>query len=148
PLAKHFFQATGLQLAQQLLGKFIIHELPSETLIGRIVETEAYQGPNDKAAHSYRNRKTKRTEVMYKEAGLVYTYQMHTHTLTNVIANSPGIPHAVLIRAIEPVQGIKKMQANRGFPIKDANITNGPGKLTQAMEITMKYYGHRWSNKP
>ena len=148
PLDKSYYQAPCLELAQQLLGCYLVHEISNQKLVGRIVETEAYQGPEDRAAHSYGNRRTKRTEIMFNEAGLVYTYQMHTHTLLNIVAGSAGTPHAVLIRAIEPVHGIEQMRLNRGIIINDIEITNGPGKLTEAFEITMNYYRHDISQKP
>lgn len=85
-----------------------------ERFVGRIVETEAYKGPEDRAAHSFNNRRTKRTEIMFHEAGLVYTYQMHTHTLLNVVSGPVNVPHAVLIRAVEPIEGIERMRKNRG----------------------------------
>ena len=85
---------------------------------------------------------------MFKKYGYVYTYQMHTHTLINVVSGPPGIPHAILIRAVEPIFGIDEMRRNRGRKMKDIHLTNGPGKLTKAFGITMKYYGHHWSEKP
>lgn len=148
PIQSSFFDQPTLELAKNLLGQYIVHEQYSGPLVARIVETEAYMGPDDKAAHSYKNQRTKRTKIMFEEAGHVYTYQMHTHTLINVVAGSVGIPHAVLIRAVEPMVGIQQMQKNRGEHITEKNLTNGPGKLTKALEITMKYYGHHWSQKP
>ena len=114
----------------------------------RIVETEAYHGPEDQAAHSFDNRRTKRTEVMFGTAGLVYTYQMHTHTLMNVVGGPVGTPHAILIRAAEPVAGFEQMQANRGPHLKMKDWTNGPGKLAKALGVTMQYYGHHWTDGP
>ena len=148
PVNKSFFEAPGLELAKQLLGQYIVHEQPSGLLVGRIVETEAYQGPEDQAAHSFNNRKTKRTEIMFGDPGLVYTYQMHTHTLINVVAGPVGTPHAILIRAVEPVHGHEVMRKNRGEHMKEIDWTNGPGKLTKAMNISMEYYGHHWSHEP
>lgn len=148
PIDKSFFDIPGLELAKQLLGQYIVHEQPTGLLVGRIVETEAYQGPEDRAAHSYGNRRTKRTEIMFGQAGLVYTYQMHTHTLINVVAGPVGTPHAILIRAVEPVVGEEQMQKNRGMQLKRVDWTNGPGKLTKALGITADYYGHHWSHKP
>lgn len=148
PIDKSFFKTPGLDLAQRLLGQYIVHELSSGTLVGRIVETEAYQGPEDRAAHSFGNRKTKRTKIMFGKAGLVYTYQMHTHTLINVVAGPVGSPHAILIRAVEPILGHEQMRENRGNHFKEIDWTNGPGKLTKALGITMDYYGHHWSYKP
>ena len=148
PIDQSFFDAPGLELAQHLLGQYIVHEQPSGLLVGRIVETEAYQGPEDRAAHSFGNRKTKRTEIMFGKAGLVYMYQMHTHKLINVVAGPIGTPHAILIRAVEPVLGHEQMRENRGSHLKQVDLTNGPGKLTKALGITMAYYGHHWSHKP
>ena len=125
----------------------MVHEQESGLLIGKIVETEAYMGAEDKAAHSYGNRRTKRTEVMFGEPGLIYTYQMHTHTLINVVAGVVGIPNAILIRAVEPIEGLERMNELRNnMPMKQ--WTSGPGKLTKAMAITMDYYGKHWSEKP
>src|SRR5699024_3686450 len=112
-----FFHLHSLELAKALLGQYIVHELPNEVLVGRIVETEAYLGKDDRAAHSYNNRRTKRTEIMFHEPGHVYTYSMHTHTLINVVSGPIDVPHAILIRAIEPVRGIETMRTLRG-PIK------------------------------
>lgn len=148
PVEQHFFTIPTLELARKLIGCFIIHEIDGERLISRIVETEAYLGPEDRAAHSYNNRRTARTEIMYHEAGLIYTYQMHTHTLVNVVSGPAEVPHAILIRAVEPVEGIERMRENRGLHFKKRELTNGPGKLTKALEISMSYYGHKWSEKP
>ncbi|MFD2132014.1 DNA-3-methyladenine glycosylase [Pseudogracilibacillus auburnensis] len=148
PIDQSFFEKDTLELAQQLLGHYIVHEQQTGLLVGRIVETEAYQGPEDRAAHSFRNRRTKRTEIMFQKPGYAYTYQMHTHTLLNVVAGSIETPHAVLIRAIEPVLGMEQMRLNRGAHVKEVNLTNGPGKLTKALGITMQYYGHHLLDRP
>lgn len=148
PIDTTFFDAPGLELAKKLLGQYIVHELPEGKVVGRIVETEAYQGPEDRAAHSFGNRRTKRTEIMFGYPGLVYTYQMHTHTLINVVAGPVGTPHAILIRAVEPVEGLDIMQDHRGENLKQVDLTNGPGKLTKALGITKDYYGHHWTHEP
>ena len=148
PIDKSFFEAPVLELARNLIGQHIVHEQPEGTIVVRIVETEAYQGPEDQAAHSFGNRRTKRTEVMFGTAGLVYTYQMHTHTLMNVVGGPVGTPHAILIRAGEPVAGFELMQANRGPHLKMKDWTNGPGKLAKALGVTMQYYGHHWTDGP
>lgn len=147
PIGPKFFHQPTLKLAGSLLGKYIVHEHESGLLIGKIVETEAYMGAEDKAAHSFGNRRTKRTEVMFGEPGLIYTYQMHTHTLINVVAGPVETPNAILIRAVEPVEGLERMKELRNnLPMKQ--WTNGPGKLTKAMAISMDYYGKHWSEKP
>lgn len=148
PLDQSFYEVPGLELAPNLLGQLIIHEHPDGLLVARIVETEAYQGPEDRAAHSFGNRRTKRTNIMFEEPGYVYTYQMHTHTLINVVSGPVGTPHAILIRAVEPVVGHEIMRKNRGEQFKEVDWTNGPGKLTKALGITMDYYGHHWTEKP
>jgi len=149
PVNLTFFNAPVLRLAKKMLGQLLIHELADRTLVGRIVETEAYRGPDDEAAHSFQNRRTKRTEIMYDKPGLAYTYQMHTHTLLNIVAGPIDKPHAVLIRAVEPIYGLEEMYRFRGGHIKHkTELTNGPGKLTQAFQIKMKYYGHPMTNAP
>ena len=137
---KEFFQKPTIQLAQDLLGCLLVKETADGLTSGYIVETEAYMGPYDRAAHSYNNRRTKRTEIMFSSPGHIYTYVMHTHCLVNVVSNEVDKPEAVLIRALEPVEGIELMKKRRG--IDDLKkLTNGPGKLTKAMSITMNDYG-------
>lgn len=139
-LNEEFYKLPTLELAQALLGCILAKETEEGTCSGYIVETEAYKGPEDRAAHSYNNRRTKRTEVMYGKAGLIYTYVMHTHCLVNIVSGEEEKPEAVLIRAVEPLQGIDLMAKRRGeMPLK--NLTNGPGKLTKALGITMEDYG-------
>lgn len=147
PIEASFFQQPTLELARNLVGQVLVHEHPDGVIAVKIIETEAYLGPEDRAAHSFGNRRTKRTEVMFGEAGLVYTYQMHTHTLLNVVSGPVGKPEAVLLRAGEPVIGQELMQQFRGAtPMK--NWTNGPGKLAKALGVNMSYYGHYWGEKP
>src|SRR4051812_33916171 len=114
PLPKSFYEQPTLSLAKSLLGQYMVHRTAEGVLVVKIVETEAYQGEFDRAAHSFGNRRTKRTEIMFGEAGAVYTYQMHTHTLMNVVAAEVGTPHAILLRAGEPVDGLELMRKNRG----------------------------------
>lgn len=147
PLKQDFFSLPTLELAKALLGCLLIKETAEGTTAGYIVETEAYVGPGDKAAHSYNNRRTKRTEIMFHDSGRAYTYQMHTHCLVNVVSGGTGNPEAVLIRALEPAAGIKLMQDRRGAK-DEKNLTNGPGKLTKAMGITMDDYGHSFIEPP
>lgn len=147
PLPKQFFYQPTLELAQSLLGCLLVKETGEGITSGYIVETEAYIGPDDRAAHSYGNRRTKRTEIMFGEAGHVYTYQMHTHTLVNVVSGVLEKPEAVLIRAVEPHTGIDLMYDRRQVD-KLQNLTSGPGKLTKAMGITMDDYGKPLFEKP
>lgn len=144
---KQFYELPTLELARALIGKLLVHDTLEGRLSGYIVETEAYMGPLDQAAHSFGGRKTKRTEVMFREPGHIYTYQMHTHTLINVVAEDVDEPHAILIRAVEPVEGQTVMQANRN-QLPKKQWTNGPGKLTKALGITMAHYGELWYEPP
>lgn len=106
---------------------------------GIIVETEAYQGPEDKAAHSYGNRRTNRTETMFGKGGTAYVYFIYgMYYQFNVVTNIESIPHAVLIRALEPDEGIDRMRQRRPGR-NDKNLTNGPGKLCQALSIDRSY---------
>lgn len=147
PLTNDFFQQPTIDLAQSLLGCILAKETADGMAAGYIVETEAYMGPMDRAAHSYQNRRTKRTEVMFSEAGHVYTYQMHTHCLINVVSGGAGQPEAILIRALEPLAGIDLMVERREMPFQK-NLTNGPGKLTKALAITMVDYGRVFWERP
>ncbi len=136
-LAREFYtRADTLQIAQDLLGKMLV--VPSaagERISGMIVETEAYCGIEDKAAHSYGNRRTKRTETMFAVGGTVYIFFIYgMYYQFNVVAGELGTPQAVLIRAVEPFEGIELMRERRGR-MKDANLTSGPGKLCIALGI-------------
>jgi len=142
PLPRAFFERSVLIVARECLGKFLIHELPTETLVARIVESEAYRGPLDRAAHSYGGKPTKRTLVMYGEAGVAYVFFVYgMHYQFNVVTGRVGEPHAVLIRAVEPILGQPTMQANRGHPRAARDVTNGPGKLCQALGIDRHHNG-------
>ena len=141
PLNPLFFQQPTLSLARALLGKLLVKETGQGTVSGWIVETEAYIGPKDRAAHSFENRRTKRTEVMFGSPGFAYTYVMHTHCLINVVSGELGCPEAVLIRALEPCDGIDLMYQRRGENKKERELTNGPGKLTKSMGIVREDYG-------
>lgn len=148
PLEKRFYSQPTLTLAKALLGSFLIKETPIGTAVGMIVETEAYMGPDDRAAHSYGGRRTKRTEIMFGEPGVTYTYSMHTHCLFNVVSGEVGEPHAVLVRALEPFDGKELMAKRRPKAKNETQWTNGPGKLTKALGITMDDYGHPLNKSP
>ncbi|WP_405100573.1 DNA-3-methyladenine glycosylase [Oceanobacillus sp. FSL H7-0719] len=147
PLQKQFYNQPTINLAKSLLGNILVNETAEGVTSGIIVETEAYLGAIDRAAHSFGNRRTKRTEIMYHQAGLVYTYQMHTHCLINVVGGEINQPEAILIRAIEPYTGTDLMLARRPVA-KLQNLTSGPGKLTKAMGITMSDYGRAFFEPP
>ena len=125
-----------LAVARDLLGKLLV--VPAKNgkrVSGKIVEVEAYRGPQDRAAHSFGGRRTKRTETMYRIGGTVYVFFVYgMYSQFNVVTNVADAPHAVLIRAVEPVDGIELMRKRRkGQP--DHNLTNGPGKLCIALGI-------------
>lgn len=148
PVHQDFFNEPTLSFAKKLLGNILVKETPEGIAAGRIVETEAYCGENDRAAHSFGNRRTKRTEIMFGPPGYAYVYVMHTHALINIVTEAEGIPHAVLIRAVEPVIGEELMFARRGKDKKHTDLTSGPGKLTKALGITKADYGRPMFEKP
>ena len=141
PLAESFYQVSTLELAKNLLGCILVKQTEEGTSAGIIVETEAYLGNTDRAAHGYGNRRTKRTEILFSKPGHAYVHLIHNHRLINVVSSSEENPESVLIRAVEPFSGIDEMLIRR--PVKKfQNLTSGPGKLTQAMGIYMEDYGH------
>lgn len=142
-----FYKKPTIALAKNLLGCLLIKVSNDGVASGYIVETEAYIGPEDKAAHSYQNRRTKRTEVMFGEPGFAYVYKMHTHCLVNVVSGEQGNPEAVLIRAVEPFSGIELMKKRRGLNNLKM-LTNGPGKLSKALGITIEDYGTTFQEPP
>ena len=125
-----------LTVARDLLGKLLV--VPTRDgmrISGLIVETEAYRGPQDRASHAYGGRRTNRTETMYGLGGTAYVYFVYgMYNQFNVVTNVQGIPHAVLVRALEPVEGIEIMRQRR-HGLSDHNLTNGPGKLCIALGI-------------
>ncbi len=139
-LPREFYLRTDvLAVARELLGKLLVVPAPDGTRVsGVIVETEAYRGPLDRASHAYGGRRTKRTETMYCLGGTVYIFLVYgMYNQFNVVTNVEGVPHAVLIRALQPAEGIELMRRRRhGQP--DHNLTNGPGKLCMALGIDRK----------
>jgi DNA-3-methyladenine glycosylase len=140
-LPRRFYtRAETLTVAQELLGKLlVVPDATGNRVSGRIVETEAYMGPDDKGAHSFGNRRTKRTEPMFGIGGYSYVYFVYgMHYQFNVVSNIENIPHAILVRAVEPVESIELMCERRQMEY-GPNLTNGPGKLCQAMGIDISY---------
>jgi DNA-3-methyladenine glycosylase len=137
-LKESFYRQDTMTVARELLGKILVHESREGMTTGRIVETEAYRGPEDQAAHSSGGRRTVRTEVMFGQKGHAYVYFIYgLYYCFNVISgNVPVKPEAVLIRALEPVAGVEIMEKRRGQQVKVANLTNGPSKLCMAMGIS------------
>ncbi len=131
-----------VKIAKELLGKILVTNFNGTRTTGRIVETEAYKGIVDQASHAFGGRRTERNEPMYATTGTAYIYLCYgMHHLFNVVTNKIGIPHAVLIRALEPVEGIKIMLKRRGKRQLDHGLTRGPGNLSKAMGIRTKYSG-------
>lgn len=125
-----------LQIAEELMGKLLITKKDGITTSGRIVETEAYAGATDKASHAFGGRRTNRNEIMYAEGGFAYVYLCYgIHHLFNVVTNSKDIPHAILIRSLEPVKGIQDMLLRTGKKQIDSTLTRGPGNVSKALGI-------------
>ena len=139
-LPRKFYMRNTIQVAKELLGKTLVKRIGKQTLTGIIIETEAYMGKNDPASHAAR-KKTERNKVMFGQVGYSYVYFTYgMHYCINVVAKKEEDESgAVLIRAIQPQQGIKIMIKNRKTNV-GSNLSNGPGKLTQAMKITTKQY--------
>ena len=133
-ISRKFYQQPTLEVARQLLGKYLVREHTEGVTIGRIVETEAYIGPDDKACHASKGR-TLRTKIMFGNPGYAYVYLIYGfHHMLNIVTEQVDFPAAVLIRAVEPLAGIELMQARRGTSER-RNLCNGPGKLCQAFAI-------------
>ena len=138
PLPRTFYEDDVLRVARSLLGMLLVRELGSKLLVGRIVEVEAYRGSDDPASHAYRGM-TERNKVMWAKPGTAYVYQIYgIHYCLNVVAEPEGMPAAVLIRALEPVMGIKVMRKNRGISNLRL-LTSGPARLTKAMKIDKSF---------
>jgi len=140
-LGRDFYLQPVLRVARQCIGKILVHRSEHGEAAGRIVEAEAYRGPADLAAHSSRGL-TKRTAAMFGPPGHAYVFLLYGSSWAmNLVVAEEGHPHAVLIRAIEPVRGLELMARRRGRPPSARELTNGPGKLTQALGITGADYG-------
>ena len=128
-----------MEIAHDLVGKYVVTCFDHTLTVGKIVETEAYDGRRDRACHAYQKR-TPRTEVMFQEGGRAYVYLCYgIHRLFNIVTNQAGFADAVLIRAIEPVIGIDQMMKRRGLKTLNAKLTAGPGVLSQAMGIDLSH---------
>ncbi|MGC9046916.1 MAG: DNA-3-methyladenine glycosylase [Minisyncoccia bacterium] len=128
-LKRQFFIDDTLKIAKKLLGKNIVVVYKNKKLIGKIVETEAYIGPIDKASHAYKNKRTKRNYIEYEQGGRIYIYLVYgLYYQLNLTTNTKGKPECVLIRALEPIKNITAE-------------TNGPGKLCKALHLNKSFYG-------
>ncbi len=136
------YQCDGVALARRLLGCRLVHDTPEGRCGGVIVETEAYMGLADDAAHSWRGRPDGRVNVQYGPGGFAYIYLIYgMHSCMNVVANAPGTPEAVLIRALMPDEGLELMGVRRPKAKNDRQLCSGPGKLCAALGITRAQYG-------
>lgn len=142
-LPKAFYRRDDvLQISRDLIGKKLVTRFNRQKTSGIIVETEAYVGETDRASHAYGRRRTARTEIMFAPGGCAYVYLCYgIHHLFNVVAGPAGIPHAVLIRALEPVEGLSTMRQRCGKEKSDPGLTAGPGNLTRALGITTAHSG-------
>jgi len=139
----HFYQRDAVTVAKELLGKFLVREIDDQKIIVKIVDTEAYMGAEDKASHAYNNKKTKRTKNMFARGGIAYIYLIYgMYYCFNIVTAAEDNPHAVLIRAVETVKGLELIKENRKIKSKKIEeLTNGPGKLSQALKIDKSFNG-------
>lgn len=142
-LTTAFYQDEDVvQLSRALLGKVLATEINGSRTSGIIVETEAYCGRNDKACHAHMGRFTERTKIMYEAGGVAYIYLCYgIHHLFNIITNKSGLADAVLVRAVEPLEGIATMLSRRNMRSVKPNITGGPGVVSQALGIHKRMTG-------
>ena len=142
-LSLSFYQRKDvIKVATELLGKILVTNWNGIVTSGRIVECEAYAGAIDKASHASGGRRTARNEIMYSEGGYAYVYLCYgIHHLFNVVTNSKEIPHAVLIRALDPMKGIEEMLLRTNKKKLDHTITKGPGNVSKALGIFTKHSG-------
>jgi DNA-3-methyladenine glycosylase len=142
-LSREFYtRGNVLTVARDLLGKLlVVPAVGGERVSGMIEEVEAYRGPEDRASHAYGGRRTRRTETMYQQGGVAYVYFVYgMYYQFNVVSNVVDTPHAILVRALEPVEGIEMMRERRRLH-PDNNLTNGPGKLCIALDIDRELDG-------
>lgn len=145
PRLRELVEGGTAEVARRLLGSLVVSTVGGPEASGRIVETEAYLGCDDPASHAFRGR-TPRNAAMFGARGTLYVYVSYgIHHCINVVTGEEGYPGAVLIRALEPVSGLDLMARRRG---RATELCSGPGRLTQALGITMRHNGHRLSLPP
>ncbi len=144
-----FYQRENVfQIARELLGKVVVTKWNKVITSGRIVEVEAYNGVIDKASHAFGDKRTARNEVIYAEGGVAYVYLCYgIHHLFNVVTNAKEEPHAILIRALEPIKGIDEMLRRVGKEKLDHTLTRGPGNLSKALGIFTSHSGYSLQSK-
>ena len=136
--SRSFYERDAARVAQDLLGKVLTHRSPEGVTSGMIIETEAYFGKRDPASRASRKR-TKLNELMWWRGGLAFVYNVHNNWMFNVTAEREGVPGAVLLRAVEPLQGAELMKRRRGLE-DERLLASGPGRMTQAMGITYDHH--------
>ncbi len=143
-LPRAFYERDALTVAKELLGKVFVHETSEGVTAGKIVETEAYLGPEDKASHAYNSLRTKRTETQFGPKGHAYIYLIYgLYYCFNVTAGEEaGKPEAVLLRALEPLKGVELMKQRRTVAKGVVNLANGPSKLCMAIGVSKELNGH------
>ncbi|MBC7535468.1 MAG: DNA-3-methyladenine glycosylase [Ferruginibacter sp.] len=135
-----------LQIARELLGKIVVTKFEGKITSGMIVETEAYVAVTDRASHSFAGKRTARNEQMYAAAGTTYVYICYgMHQMLNVVTNAKDVPDAILLRAIEPVEGVDLMLQRTGKAIADFTLTKGPGNVAKALGISKKHSGLKFT---
>ncbi|MEN8249648.1 MAG: DNA-3-methyladenine glycosylase [Bacteroidota bacterium] len=147
-LNKQFYTRSNVtDIARDLLGKFLWTNFDNNITVGKIVETEAYCGATDRACHAFPDKRTERTEVMFREGGYAYIYFVYgMHHLFNIVTNVEGRADAVLIRAIEPVEGEDIMKTRRSVDISNRLLTGGPARLTKALGIDVSHNNTKLSS--
>ena len=148
-LTKDFYTRPDVVvIARELLGKLLVTQFDGKRTSGIITETEAYEGITDRASHAYSGRRSERTEIMYRVGGMAYVYLCYgVHSLFNIVTNIEDIPHAVLIRAINPVDGVKYMLERTGKSNISKDFSNGPGKVSKALGIHYSHTGFDLTKK-
>ena len=139
----YYHSADVVALSRDLIGKYLFTDIDGTITGGYIVETEAYNGAVDKASHAYGNRKTNRTEIMFRQGGIIYVYLCYgIHEMLNIVTSAEGHAQAILIRAINPTEGIDVMLHRRKMTALKPNITMGPGSVAKALGISRVINGH------
>lgn len=141
---EYYLTEDVVTLARDLLGRHLVTFIDNIKTVGIITETEAYRGPEDRASHAWNNRRTNRTEIMFGPGGHAYIYLCYgIHHMFNVVSGSEGTPHAILIRAIEPHDGVAAMLARRKSVAPRKRWTGGPGTAAQALGLHTRMSGAR-----
>lgn len=159
PLARRFYERDAVTVARDLLGRLLVKNENGTRLVGRIVETEAYAGPHDRAAHVAGGRRTARTEVFWGRGGHAYVFLVYgMHHCFNVVTGRADEPSAVLVRAVAPLEGVARMAKRRGLPLAHGGaaaterelvrLTSGPGRVGQAFALTRRDSGRDLTQPP